>query len=329
MSGSGPAGSRPSPFRTETCAEGCGRYCPSVLDPREAIDRINAVYGSHAGHRALHAHGSFYTGTFTATSEAGRLCRAAPFSGDPVPVLVRWSNAGGDPDRPDRVPDVRGMSVKLQAPGGDIDLVAQTQPRLPVRTPEDFLGLISASRRRWALPLWLARHRSALPALREGARVHALGTPYSYAEVTYYPIHAYGWLDERGHRTWVRYQLVPLAARTDRPEEELDGPHRLGDEMAARLALGPVAYDLLVKKAGAGDDPHDPMSVWRSGDAANAGRLEITAPVDDPEQTGGPVVFDPTRVVDGIELSDDPILRYRPVAYSESVARRTSRPDGA
>ncbi len=54
----------------------------------------------------------------------------------------------------------------------------------------------------------------------------------------------------------------------------------------------------------------------------------VTAEVADPE--GGPVsstptVFDPTRVVDGIELSDDPILRYRPGAYSESVSRRTTR----
>ena len=34
------------------------------------------------------------------------------------------------------------------------------------------------------------------------------------------------------------------------------------------------------------------------------------------------LVFDPTRVTDGIELSDDPVLRFRPGAYSESVARR-------
>ena len=54
------------------------------------------------------------------------------------------------------------------------------------------------------------------------------------------------------------------------------------------------------------------------------GRIEITTPIEDPEASGGPVVFDPTRVVDGIELSDDPILRYRAAAYSESVARRTA-----
>ena len=35
------------------------------------------------------------------------------------------------------------------------------------------------------------------------------------------------------------------------------------------------------------------------------------------------LVFDPVRVVDGIELSDDPILRFRPDAYAESVQRRS------
>ena len=53
----------------------------------------------------------------------------------------------------------------------------------------------------------------------------------------------------------------------------------------------------------------------------------VTSEVDDPEggpMSATPVVFDPTRVVDGIELSDDPILRYRPGAYTESVSRRTA-----
>jgi catalase len=300
------------------------RYCPSVLDPREAIDRINRAYGSHGGHRALHAHGSYYSGTFTGSPEARRLCRAAAFSGEPVPVLVRWSNAAGDPGRPDKAPDIRGMAVKIQAPGGDLDLVTQTQPRFPVRTPEDFVSLTQASQRRLRLPLWLLRHPSALPALREAVRTKAAGSPFSYAELAYYAIHAFGWLDADGDRTWVRYQLVPLAARDDRPEGVFDGRRRLSDEMAARLAVGPVRFDVFVKRAGRGDDPHDPMSVWSRVDAVTAGRLEINAPVQDPERDGGPVVFDPTRVTDGIELSDDPILWYRAAAYSESVPRRTA-----
>ena len=34
------------------------------------------------------------------------------------------------------------------------------------------------------------------------------------------------------------------------------------------------------------------------------------------------VVFDPTRVIDGVELSDDPVLHERPRAYSVSIDRR-------
>ena len=56
----------------------------------------------------------------------------------------------------------------------------------------------------------------------------------------------------------------------------------------------------------------------------NAGTLEITG-LETERETGGDVlVFDPTRVTDGIELSDDPVLRFRPQAYSASVARRTA-----
>ena len=54
------------------------------------------------------------------------------------------------------------------------------------------------------------------------------------------------------------------------------------------------------------------MSVWKGSREFVAGWLEITTAEDDHEADGDVVVFDPTRVVDGIELSDDPILRYRP-----------------
>jgi len=63
--------------------------------------------------------------------------------------------------------------------------------------------------------------------------------------------------------------------------------------------------------------------VWTGGRDLVAGVIEVLSAADDPEEGGGPVVFDPTRVVEGIELSDDPILRYRPAAYTESVSRRT------
>jgi catalase len=293
-----------------------------MLDPREAIDRLTAAYrGPHPGHRTLHARGAFYEGTFTATPEADALCRAGLFTGEPVPVLVRWSNAAGSPRLPDKAPDVRGMAVKFRGPAGDTDLLGQTAPRFPVRTPEDFVAMTEATARPATFPLWVARHPASVGAFLANARGGAIKPPFSYAEKTYYPVHAYGWLDAEGTRRWVRHRLEPREGR--RPGGSFEGFDRLRQEIVARLAEGPVRFDLHVTVAAEGDDPHDPTSVWKGSQELTAGVIEVTAPVDDPEETGGPVVFDPTRVVDGIELSDDPILRYRPAAYTESVARRT------
>ena len=166
-----------------------------MLEPREAIDRINEIYGRHPHHRALHARGTFYAGTFTATPEATALCTAAAVRRRPVPVLVRWSNGAGNPGRHDKAQDVRGMAVKLQAPGGDVDLLGQTSPRFPVRTPEEFFSMTAAAQHQATFPLWMLLHPRTVPALIAGIRAKAVGAPYSYAEVSYYPIHAYAWID--------------------------------------------------------------------------------------------------------------------------------------
>lgn len=293
-----------------------------MLEPKEMVDGIKAVFGDHAGHRTLHAKGAFYSGTFTATPWATARCRAGHLQGDPVPVWVRWSNGGGNPKLPDKAPDVRGMAVSFRLPDGTAtDLLGQTAPRFNVRTPEAFLELVQAAANPFRLPLFLARHPDSIPAVLAGMRAKALVSPYSYAEVTYYPIHAYKWIAPDGAESWVRYRFAPQDGRDERTAGEFKGPHRLREEILARLADHPVRHTLEVQVAGTGEDPHDPMSVWRD-DWFDAGTIEVTGPDPEREQGGEVVVFDPTRVVDGIELSDDPILRYRAGAYSASVSRR-------
>ena len=305
-------------------------YGAHMLEPERAIDRLQAAFDPPDGYRTLHAKGGFYTGTFTAAPETAALCRALHLSGATVPVTVRWSNAGGDPRVSDEEPDIRGMAVSFHLPDGTVtDLLGQTSPRFPVRTPEDFVSMTVASRRPHTFLLWLARHPSALPAVLAGMRAKAVGRPTSYAEIPYYPLHAYRWLDAEGNGVWVRYTFAPFGEPRDhRPEGTFSGPDRLQQEIGARLAAGAVCYQVRVQVAGEGDDPHDVMSVWTGARDLVAGHLEITGSTPDPETRGCAVVFDPTRVVEGIELSDDPILRYRPEAYKESVSRRTrSRED--
>jgi len=299
-----------------------------VLTPQQALDAINARFGRQEGHRALHAKGILCSGVFTATAQGGALTRAAHMRGEPVPALVRFSNGSGDPAEPDYEPDVRGMATKLELPGGAAtDIVAQTIPRFPVRTPEAFIESIAATQPgaalAWRLPLFLARHPEALPSLPGTAR--ALRPPLSFATRRYYAIHAFRWIDEEGTARHVRYRWVPdagehmLSAR----EARRRGRDYLFEELPARLGKGPVRFTLELQIAAPGDPVDDPTAPWRDDrETVRGAALEVTG-VETGRESGGEVlVFDPTNVVDGIELTDDPILRFRERAYTESVQRR-------
>jgi catalase len=299
-----------------------------TVTPEQATDAANEAFGSHRGYRALHAKGTLLKGAFTATAQAATLTKAGHLHGDPIPVTARVSNGAGDPGMPDYAPDVRGLAVKLYlADGTRTDIVAQTSARFPFATPDRFVELLRAQHRSPAmavrLPLAVIRNPRAVLALP--ATVQSLRPPVSYATCRYYGIHAFRFLDADGGSRYVRYTFVPEAGDVRLGVREAKGRGRnyLQDEIRERLSRAPVRFRLELQIAGAGDNVNDPSSTWTSErERVDAGVLELTE-LETERETGGDVlVFDPTRVVDGIELSDDPVLRFRHDAYSESVSRR-------
>jgi len=300
------------------------------VTPREAVEAANGLFGRHPGYRALHAKGTLLKGTFTATPEAAGLTRAAHMQGEPVPVTVRVSNGSGDPDAPDYKPDVRGLAVKLYLPDGSrTDIVAQTVPRFPVSTPDAFVELMRAQRpgpgMAWRVPAFFARHPKSLTVLPGSMK--ALRPLESYATTTYYALHAYRLLDSEGGSRYVRYTVVPEAGETriSPGEAKRRGRDYLQEDIRERVARGAVHFTLELQVAGPGDPSDDPSASWPTErERLRAGTLELTGLDAEREQGDDVLVFDPTRVTDGIELSDDPVLRFRHDAYAESIARRTS-----
>jgi catalase len=73
-----------------------------------------------------------------------------------------------------------------------------------------------------------------------------------------------------------------------------------------------------------GDPTGDPTALWPDDrPVVTIGRLALTRPISI-EEIGDPVMLhDPTRLTDGIEPSEDPILAARRGAYKVSVAHRT------
>jgi catalase len=305
------------------------------------VDAAAIVDGLHPHTRVLHAKGTWCEGTFTATGEAKSFSRALIFSGEEIPVLARFSNAPGKPNSHDATRAGRGLAVKFRPNGpggeGEADILATANTVFLTRTPEDFLELLEARRPdpetgepdMEKLGAYLGAHPEAGSAIQQ-----TLGAepPASFATIPYYSPHAFKLVDAEGGETWIRYRWLPEAGEQRIPDDEAKerGRDYLVQELGERLGEGPAVFILHFQVAEEGDAIEDPTEAWPDErKLVEAGRLELSTVVDDPEQGDHIEVFDPTRVADGIELSDDPILRARHEAYSVSAYHRLGQPNGA
>jgi catalase len=238
-----------------------------------------------------------------------------------VPVKARLSNGSGDPNVPDKAPTVRGLAVGFELPDGSrTDILSQTAPHFSLRSPEAFFDLIDATKptrsAAWKLPLFLVRNPSVLRTLR--ANSEASKPPASLADPRYYAIHAFRWTDAEGGSRWVRYRLLPHSTGSAPPAEGTR--NWLLEELRERLDSDPVRFDLELQIAGPGDDPHKASSEWaESAERVRAGTVAIESVAGEEDQA---ILFDPMRLTDGIEPSEDPILHFRPPVYSLSYERR-------
>ena len=247
-------------------------------------------------------------------------------------ATVRFSNGGGDPRIPDYATEGRGMAVKLYLDDGmRTDMVALTLPAFFARTPEDFLEFTRARKPDpetgqpdlERIGAWLAAHPEAGPAIQAAV---AAPPPASYATCTYHGIHSFRWVNAAGEARFVRFRWEPESGIETLTAEEARalGRDYLQEDITGRLGPGGAAFRLVVALAAEEDPIDDPTAAWpEDREQVVVGRLELTGPEEEREQGGDVLVFDPTRVVDGIELSNDPILRFRRRAYAVSVERRS------
>jgi catalase len=103
------------------------------------------------------------------------------------------------------------------------------------------------------------------------------------------------------------------------------GPDYLFDELAQRVAAGPIRFKVAVQLAREGDEVNDATIQWPADrEILEAGTLVLTKPADEDATEQKHIIFDPIPRVDGIEPSDDPLLELRAAIYLISGRRRRS-----
>jgi catalase len=279
----------------------------------------------------VHAKGLVCTGTFRGAPEAYRISRALHLQGQTLPTIVRFSNGSGDPDVHDGLANLRALAVKFPLPDGQqADILANSIDGFPVRTPEDLLAFLrtqvpdpgTGQPAPEALPRFLDRHPTARAFL---ARLMQKPVPASYGQASYHAEHAFVFTAADGVRRCGRYHWIPEAGEASLSPDEASqrSANFLREELARRLHNGPVAFRLLLQVAAASDPTDDVTALWPTDrPLVDLGRLEVTAISPTSAADERRLVFDPTNLTDGIQLSDDPLLLVRSTAYAISYDER-------
>jgi catalase len=295
----------------------------------QIVDTFYKIYGTHPGYRVNHAKGVVAEGSFVATPAASALSRAALFDGSRIPVTVRFSNDGGFPSVQDGAPsNPKGMAVKFHMPGGaEVDLVILAVKFFPVASGEEFRDLlvaISESPADAPKPTQLDQFAASHPKFP--ASFGSAPTPDSFADQEYHGINAFIFVDKAGNRQAVRYLMTPeKSVHLTATEAARKPADFLVDDLPRRIAKRPVVFHLKVQLAAAGDQTSDPSLPWPDNrKVVDLGVLTLDKPVADSLEAQKKLLFLPTRLTDGIELSDDRLPVIRAEAYALSFARRGS-----
>lgn len=307
---------------------------PKPFSPESALDILEAVTKTKPGYRRAHARGIVVRATFQATPIAKNLSSAEHFQGSPIPCLVRFSNSSGNPCAPDRtsptVGKVLGMAIRFDLPSGAAATWAGINiPVFPVRTPQEFIALTEVQKpgksgkpNLLRLAWHILKHIHILVGVKT---IRGLKPTINFGTQSYFGLHTYYGVNAKGERKPFRYQWIPrLGQVAMNPIEAQALPELyLIKNFREQLEKGSVAWELIAQFPDPEDLLNDASVKWpKERKTHSIGTLLLDRVHEDQRRTEA-LVFDPTGIVPGLEISEDPILKFRSKIYGVSFDRRS------
>lgn len=301
------------------------------VDPNRFLDSFEAAFGKHAGFRRSGAKGICATGEFVGSERGRALSASSAFSGRPVPVIVRFSVGGANPNAPDNTKGQRNMALQFDLPGGETWQMGNiSAPIFGAATAEQFIGRLESLRQDPATkapdPARVKAFADANPeVLMQGRYFAGQPVPASFASVNYWGVHAFQFVDARGQRQAGKWVFEPVGGTQGLSDEEAKakGPSFLFDELRQRVKAGAVAFDFVLQLAEPGDRLDSAVTpLPESRPKAMLGRLRITEVAADATGACLGITFNPAVLPRGVEAGPDPMIAARGAPYAVGLARR-------
>jgi catalase len=308
-----------------------GWFNPKALTPGRFADGFERVDGIYSGFRLNHAKGVCVRGSFDSNGGGTRVSKAVVFKAGRIPVIGRFSLAGGNPYVADTPENVRGLGLLFKLPDGEEWRTAMIDtPVFGVHTPQAFYDRLLATQPdpKTGKPdpekvaAFLASHPEAVQAAKI-IQSHPVSS--GFANSTFYGLNAFWFTDANGTLTPVRWSMVPVQpfAPADTPEPAGTDKNYLFDTLIEAVHQHPLQWRLIITIGQTNDPTNDATIPWPDArEQVDVGTLTLDQV--ESEETGPCRVinFDPLVLPDGIAPSDDPLLSARSAVYSQSFTRR-------
>lgn len=332
------------PISNDTNSLTVGKNGPVLMQDLDLIEKLSSFDRERIPERVVHAKGAGAKGYFEVTKCMKKHTKAKVFNGvgTKTPVAVRFSTVIGFKGSADTLRDPRGFATKFYTSEGNLDIVGNHIPVFFIRDAMKFPDMVHAFKpsptnnvmdknRFWDFISSSPESTNMITFLFSD-----LGTIKSYRTIGGFGVNTYVWINENGHRVFVKYHWVPtLGVKTiDRHEAEIlagvDPDVATRDLYDAISQGGKVEYLLKVQimemeRAKTLDfDPLDATKVWPEDKfpLIEVGKMTLN---ENPKNFFGEIeqiAFCPSNIVPGIELSQDKLLQGRSFSYKDTQRHR-------
>jgi len=297
--------------------------------------------------RVVHSKGTGAFGYFTVTNPMTQYTRASVFNetGKRTEVMVRFSKGQGQQGVSDTLRDFRGMAVKLYSDTGNYDIVCNNVPIFFFKDASYSAEFVSSQNRCPVTNIsdptrswyFFVRHLESFFAMT--ILYSDLGTPASYRHMGGHPAHTFKWVNDNNEVFWVKYHFLTeqgLQFLTNDRSNELAGedPDYYGRDLYTAIDNGDFPSWILtvqiMPEAEAASfewDINDPTRVWPDDQypPQEIGRLVLNRIPQDHQAEIEMARFCPSELIDGVEPSNDIMLRQRMFAYQDAQLNRLGK----
>lgn len=306
-------------------------FAADTVSPSAVVSALEGQFGVTPGQRRNHINGVCVAGSFTGNKSAEAYSTSPLFSGKVIPVVGRFSLAGGSLKIPDTARNPRGLALEFKLPNNGIHhFTLLNVPIFGAATPQSFYeGVIAGAPNPETGkpdPEKVAEYKASHPDNQGLSEFLAKNNPISsYINSDYYGVHTFKFVNNKQKESLVRWRFVPQAGVSRLSDNELKAsPARfLDQDIIDKLRIAPAKWDLVVTVGEDWDEQLNPTVYWPAGRREiNAGVLTLTSATPQQGATCEKINFDPLVLSEGIIPTNDPVLQFRSPAYADSFAKR-------